>query len=135
MKHKNSMKGKRPIAALLIHALLFTFVMPAFADGQFDIENDVPPLPQAIVEPVAEEDLPTAAPIYDGTYQPTGETTAIDAAYVFSADPPTEAQVAYYGGWYCDYRVSFNENLAAGNDRILIFIEGREIHDDKHIGL
>jgi hypothetical protein len=80
------MKGKRPIAALLVLALLFTFVMPAFADGQ---DSDIPEYPKAVVEPVAEEDLPTAAPIYDTTFNTTGETTAIDAAYVFTADNPT----------------------------------------------
>ena len=73
----------------------------------------VPPLPQASVTAVAEENLPTAAPLYDETHQPTGETTAVDAAYTFAAVEPTAEQVAYYGGWYCDYRVSFDATLAA----------------------
>ena len=105
------MKGKRQIAVLLVLALVFTFVAPAFADGT-NPNADVPPLPKAIVEPVAEADLPTAAPIYGTDFQPTGETTAVDAAYVFTADEPTEAQIAYYGGWFCDYRVTFSDDFA-----------------------
>ncbi|MBO7658939.1 MAG: hypothetical protein J6T65_06470, partial [Clostridia bacterium] len=60
------------------------------------------------------ENLPTAAPLYDiETQQPTGETTAVDAAYIFTAVEPTAEQVAYYGTWCCDYRVSFDATLAA----------------------
>ena len=93
--------GTEPADAVVVATTSYTF--PA----------QIPPLPEATVTAVEEDELPTDAPLYDDTFQATGETTAVDAAYIFTAVEPTEAQVAYYGGWYCDYRVSFDSTLAA----------------------
>ena len=71
------------------------------------------PLPEATVTPVPEKDLPEAATIYEAPSQPTDETTAVDAAYVFAAVTPTEKQKAFYGDWICDYRITFDSVLAA----------------------
>ncbi len=72
----------------------------------------VPARPTATVtELTPEENLP----LFDTkTFQPTGEKVdALEAEYKFKADEPTAAQLAYYGNWYADYRVSFNKNIAA----------------------
>ena len=81
------------------------------ATQEYIFPSRVPPLPEATVTEVEEPE--TSAPVYDATFNPTGETTAIDAEFVFDAVEPTDAQIAYYGGWVCDYRVTFSDDLAA----------------------
>lgn len=40
-------------------------------------------------------------------------TAALGCEYTFTAVQPTQEQLDYYGGWDCDYEVSFSEPIAA----------------------
>ena len=70
-----------------------------------------PDLPKAKVEPV--EEPKTGVPLYDASYQQTGETADLEAEYIFTPDDPTDLQIAYYGKWHTDFRISFDADLAA----------------------
>ena len=72
-----------------------------------------PDLPTAKVEAV--ENPRTGVPLYDGSYQQTGETADLEAEYVFTPDAPTDLQLAYYRNWAADFRISFDDDLAANS--------------------
>ena len=72
-----------------------------------------PDLPTAKVETV--EEPKTGVPLYDASYQQTGETADLEAEYIFTPDNPTDLQIAYYGKWHADFRVSFDDDLAANS--------------------
>ncbi len=72
-----------------------------------------PDLPTAKVETV--EEPKTGVPLYDTSYQQTGETADLEAEYIFTPDNPTDLQIAYYGKWHADFRVSFDDDLAANS--------------------
>ena len=101
------MRIKKALYSLTAVLLSLCMVLPAFA------ADSVPPFPTATVTEVA----PPAkdVPVYGADHQPTGRTTDIDAEFQFKANDPTEKQIAFYGKWICDYRVTFSDNLAAGS--------------------
>ena len=72
-----------------------------------------PDLLTAKVETV--EEPKTGVPLYDTSYQQTGETADLEAEYIFTPDNPTNLQIAYYGKWHADFRVSFDDDLAANS--------------------
>ena len=72
-----------------------------------------PDLPTAKVETV--EEPKSGVPLYDTSYQQTGETADLEAEYIFTPDNPTDLQIAYYGKWHADFRVSFDDDLAANS--------------------
>ncbi|MBO4321881.1 MAG: hypothetical protein J5919_02685, partial [Clostridia bacterium] len=99
------MKTKRILICAVVFLLSLCMIWPAAAEGE------TPAFPQATVTEV--ETPEASAPIYDTSFQLTGETVAIDAEFIFAAVTPTAEQVEYYGSWVCDYRVTFSDNLAA----------------------
>ena len=72
-----------------------------------------PDLPTAKVEAV--EEPRTGVPLYDASYNQTGETADLEAEYVFTPDAPTDLQIACYGKWHADFRISFDDDLAANS--------------------
>ena len=61
-----------------------------------------PELPKANVDPVTPE-----------TVKVDGEDQTLEAEYKYTPVEPTEAQLAYYGNWYADYRISMDADTAA----------------------
>ena len=76
------MKRKRLLTGVIALALAFSMVFPAAA-----IDGDAPDYPTATVTEVAEPQK--NVPIYDTSYNQTGETADVDAEYVFAAVEPT----------------------------------------------
>ena len=72
----------------------------------------VPPYPEAKVEMLEQPE--TGVPLYDAsTGTTTGETADLEAEYTFTLVEPTELQLAYYGSWFADYRISLNRDVKA----------------------
>ena len=71
----------------------------------------MPPLPKA--EVTAIEPVETELPVVDLDGNEVGTLDTLETEYKFSAVEPTAAQAAYYNNWYADYRVSFDNAVAA----------------------
>lgn len=52
-------------------------------------------------------------PVYDMSLQPTGKVVDVANVYEFSAVETDDAVNAYYADWYCDYRVTLKDDVAA----------------------
>ncbi|MBR6916358.1 MAG: InlB B-repeat-containing protein, partial [Clostridia bacterium] len=81
-----------------------------------DMKVTVPVLPIAAVDEVTP--VPEKKQLVDaaGGLTPTGDTVdKLGAAYLFTALEPSPETLAYYGGWPCDYRVTFDGELAGGS--------------------
>ena len=81
---------------------------PADPDTKYVIATttytfEKPELPEANVDPIT-----------PATVEIEGEgNVVLEAEYEFTPVEPTEAQLAYYGSWYADYRVSMDDDTAA----------------------
>ena len=78
------------------------------------VRDVIPALPTATVEQVepAAKDVPvkTVAGLTGDDYD---QIVDLGVEYKFTAVEPTAEQLAYYSGWNCDYRVTFDQALAA----------------------
>ena len=72
-----------------------------------------PLLPEATVTEIKPAAEGVSLYVLPDIVNPTGETADLDAEYKFTAVEPTEAQLAYYGDWRADYRVTFSDNMTA----------------------
>lgn len=72
-------------------------------------------LPKASITEITGDNMDTYIPEYDLDKQLTGNVVDhLDAEYLFTLDESTtSAQIAEYKNWHCDYRVSFDGELAA----------------------
>ena len=75
------------------------------------LDPDAPPFPNAVITELTDLDTATIGTGEDAEQYP------LEAEYVFNfddSDPDLLAdQIDYYGGWYCDYIVSFDKPVAA----------------------
>ena len=79
-----------------------------------EVKPVAPEYPQAVVTPLTP--APTEVPVFvDGA--PNGDKIDIvENAVIFTVDENiTEEQIAYYGNWLCDFRVTFADDIDANS--------------------
>ncbi|MBQ2041028.1 MAG: InlB B-repeat-containing protein, partial [Lachnospiraceae bacterium] len=84
-------------------------------EEQSKVVANIPKLPKATVE--EEEAVPENVYLYNlnGLQQTTNVVDKLNAAYLFTAVAPEEETAAYYDGWHCDYRVTFENAFDANS--------------------
>ena len=84
-----------------------TYTSEDFKNEAFEVQtktvDDIPELPKANVTGVTPPE----------TVQVDDKDAALEAEYLFSAVEPTAEQLAYYGNWKADFRISFDQSVQA----------------------